>query len=457
MTALSDRAVAYLGGAQTAHAQGEDLLPVGLPLPWVDRSAVAEPGEIAVAQQWPPQRLLPRQARLDDLLAAWQGDLTRWARTASAVATAMPFGRRFTGSVSQLLGAEPPVIVGGPGDGPEVEAVAEQIETAAVDAIEMSCRYGRSWLGAIRDGGTLTVTAIDPRLVVPLTTGETATVHLAQDASSDAPRPGVLDVCLWRSTGLVERYAGTWEAESRLGIGAITSLRLVAVYGGGVIRHLDCLPRGIDGWGVGMVEDLLPAMWQHAIRLGSGNRILDMHEHPMVIWRGGERDYSSLLPPDTPESNTDAELETVLRRWRRHQVAAVPNVAMKIDYLTWQGHLQDSAAMLDRLEALMRMLTDVPSLLESGSAMPTGSALRRLMLPLYARTRQAQVQATRALRDAVRLLWPDATVEWQHVLDALSGDGQAEPDHAEPDDDSPMDGTPDMDAQAAGDGEDGDG
>ena len=433
---------------------GAELLPRGLPLPWVDMSAILQPTELVAGAAWPNPRLQDRQTRLDDLLAAWRGDLRKWSIAPAAVATATPFGRRFTATMAQTVGASPPQIVGPDAEDREVLVAWLAVLRAATETVDLMLRYGRGHVAAARDDkGTLVVRAVDPRHVVPLTTGENAIVLLNQTATQPGPLVGALEVWVFRDSGVVERYAGTWEGgNDRLGTGVVKTLNMVGAWSQGILRTIDATPTEIDGWGCGIIADIIPALWQHAVRQGSYNRILDAHEKPMVVWRGGERDYSSLLDDkNVPQSDVLSKLPPALARWRGQNVATVPNVAMRIDYLTWDGSLTDSSAMLDRLEAQMRMMADVPSLLESGGTMPTGSALRRLMFPLLVRTLLPQYVLRVHLEDAVRLRWPDATVEWEHILDVLGRDGQNEPDHDEPDDEGPTDGAPDMDSQGQAD------
>ena len=114
-----------------------------------------------------------------------------------------------------------------------------------------------------------------------------------------------------------------------------------------------------------------------------------------------------------------------LRSELRDDVLAVTATNQRVEYLTWDANLEASAAQIDRIKGEINALTGIPSILEGDQNIPSGVALKRMLIPLYAATRSLQAGLTLRAQLAIRALQtlqgqsPTATVFWAHPLEIL--------------------------------------
>jgi len=420
-----------------------------LPLPHVSLNIPILPSEWRDGAQWPPNRVVHRQARLELYRDLHLGDFSHFFDNPTRVPISFNFIRRFVATLSELLLAERPRIEPEPyPDDRSNRRVDRQLYDTADQALTNAMRDGLAWIVATVENGQLYLMSPSAGNFHEIEGGGyiSATPYVAPERrDGDDDLPNRLRVVIIDPDGRTWRQTATWAgARTALGhttsvVGSISDLSTPELIGRSIVTRAPRSPVTPEGWGTSMLDDLIPLAASYAARMSSMSRILDSHEHPMVAWWANEADLNLLAPVDTPPSRRSMEVAAGAVSWRDHDINIVPSAVQRIEYLTWDGELQASSAYLDRLDTLMRFASNVPAILESAGGVPSGVALRRLLLSLYGSLKAIQYRLRDALDEAlVELAFPDSEVIWENILDTL--DAEEEADHTETP--APMDGAP---------------
>jgi len=390
-------------------------------------------------RRWPPSRFASRNERLDHYQTLYRGDYTNMVATQDAVRVRVNYHRRLVTLVAGLLTTVDPVQT------PEL-VDPQALTVVASELLVDQLRYGGAIVrcGLAPDIGPY-IDVLDPTAWYPLEDGGHLIVSpyvsaTAQDANPDRARVTIID-----NRGTTSLFDYSWSG-STLGDQLDTGTSL----GWSVVERVTMLPR-VPGWGTSWYDDLTPLVVELARRLTSASSILDAHERPLLSTWVDDQDLSAFLPddPNPPLGNARRGAAVPgLEDWRRHDIVSVPNQLQRYEYITWDGQLSASINTIEQLRMSIHVLTAIPAILEAVSGVPSGVALKRLLLPLYAVTRSLQSQTRLALEAVLSGIgqfagYGDIRVEWPHAFDALDEEARAN----RPD----MTRDPDAEATDAGD------
>jgi len=418
----------------------------GLPLRHVPLAVPVLASEWRTGAQWPPARLQERQRRLELLGEVWEGDLTEFFPRGEAP-PGYNFARRLGSTVSELLLATRPALDPDPGD----RATARRLYDCCDAAIAHMMRDGMAWVVVTVHRGEVHFASPPASDFHEIATGGwiwTQPFSAPDDRSGDPEVPDRLSAVIIDADGATWRQTAAWggsRSAAGLTAGAVGGIEMLGPAEPAGVSAVAAAPRsplGDDGWGTSLLEDLLPLIAAYARRLSSMAAILDSHERPLVAWWADEDDLSVLAPADSPPSRKSMEVAAGAAAWREHDVSVVPSAVQRLEYLTWNGELAASSAYLDRLDSLMRLASGVPAILESAGGVPSGVALRRLLLAFYASSSALQYRLSDALEAAVQVAYPGARVVWPHTLDELDAADMDAPEGNRAEPAAPMGGAP---------------
>ena len=193
--------------------------------------------------------------------------------------------------------------------------------------------------------------------------------------------------------------------------------------GEGMILPVLALPEQAEVWGTSWFDDLMTLAIQKARRMASNTKVLDENSDPLLLMQGDLDRYTMApgVPPSTASASpSDIQREhAVASRLRQGGKVIMPSGVENARYVTWDGSLGDSIAMLGVLDNEFRFMSGIPAALNSEGPVPSGMSLRRMfwqfdasVAPLY---RGIYAVLTRAL--AAHGL----PFEWPNTFEAVTG------------------------------------
>ena len=210
--------------------------------------------------------------------------------------------------------------------------------------------------------------------------------------------------------------------------GTIGELESSRILGRGAVITIPRPP--VSGaWGVSMYCDLLPLVLDLADHMSGVSTVLAKHRRPKLATWINYDDLAEKGEEYNPQASTEKEKikagKDALRAELDDDIFALGNLKQKIEYITWNAQLDSSFKHQERLKAEINFLTGLVSILEAAGNIPSGVALRRMLIPLYASTRTLQDTLKNRSQLLLRVLQelrseaPTAVVEWAHPFDVL--------------------------------------
>ena len=97
----------------------------------------------------------------------------------------------------------------------------------------------------------------------------------------------------------------------------------------------------------------------------------------------------------------------------------------KLELVEWHGKLEATQWFIDDLTRQLHTITSIPAALANSENIPSGIALRKLALPLYAMSMDMQEDVREGLETAINMVSPtEVTLEWPHYFDIDTAEGQ---------------------------------
>ena len=405
-----------------------------LPLKRICWELYATVQEAITTNNWVPPRFTNRQDRLALYQQAFDGDLAGLIPDRSYTRVAVNEFRQSCLFKADLLTSTD--IMQTP------EVIHPSVLTNAVSACVVSQEQnGIGLLNAgMDDEGMAFIRTIDPLCWFPRMDGGhiVAVPYVSDQSETDIPDRLRMDIIEpdGRAMRFTFEYTSTYSKGSQLSRERLPGMQyIVPVYRS---------PQQ-PGWGTSLFDDIAPIALEHMVRLTSYSKILNAHENPILnIFMGEDdiADFGGSTPLEEAEFEAGDEEASRIRAkhaaedYRRQDVGFGFDTEAKLDYMTWDGALEASNRMLDRLEEAISKVSGVPKILRDGEAGFSGVALRRLFIPLYANTLAILNDTRYALETILTMVnGGDVAIEWQHPFDyeELEATEDEDPDQADED------------------------
>ena len=392
-----------------------------LPLPEIQWAQTVDASEVRREEQWPPARFEVRNQRLGLYHDLWRGDISSLVDPAlledNSVGPQNIF-RRIAKFCADLLVREPPTM--GDDDGSLADLELLRIGHSLVTN---SIRYGAAYLLIGTLAGEPWLRSVDARYVYPQPTlGDW--IIAEPRTRGNATTPNLLEFTIIAGgVGSNRIIRGTpTGSNSQVTIGApVTELvdlgpmRLIPVL---------ALPEQAEGIiGTSWYDDLATTVVQKARRMAANTRVLDDNGDPLLLLRGNLDNYTTL--PGVPQSaavrtndpNTIKRDAKVARRLRQAGPLIVPTGIDSAEYVTWDGGLTASMAMLEQLDRDFHFMSGIPAALGSDTAVPSGVSLRRMFWQFDAAIAPLYQASFSALDTAARTF--GRTLEWENAFEVI--------------------------------------
>ena len=393
-----------------------------LPLPEIQWAQTVGPEEVAVESQWPPTRFGTRSERLGLYHELWRGDISAFTDTQllndNSVGPQNIF-RRVAKFCADLLVREAPTM--GQDDGglsdPELLRVAHSLITNAI-------RYGAGYLMIGTLQGEPWLRSIDARYLYPQHVRGDWIIAEPRTRGAEATTPNLLEFTVITDGTATNRIiAGTpTGVNNQVTIGApVTELTDL---GAMQIVPVLALPEQAEGIiGTSWYDDMITTVVQKARRMAANTRVLDDNGDPLLLLRGNLDNYTTL--PGVPASaavrsndpNTIKRDARVAKRLRQAGPLIVPTGIDSADYVTWDGSLNSSLAMIEQMDRDFRFMSGIPAALDSDTAIPSGVSLRRMFWQFDAAIAPLYSGALSAFEIAGRTF--GQTIEWENAFEVI--------------------------------------
>ena len=402
-----------------------------LPLRRICWELYATTREAVTGDRWIPPRFTNRQERLALYQQAFDGDLSGLIPDRSYTRVALNEFRQACLFKADLLTSSD--IMQTP------EIIHPAVLTNAVSACVTS--QEQNGIGLLNAGmdeeGEPFIRTIDPLCWFPRMDGGhiVAVPYVSDEATTDIPDRIRMDII--EPDGRAMR----WEFEYTSHYSKGRQLSRMSLPGLQYVVPVYRSPQ-VPGWGTSLFDDIAPIALEHMIRMTSYSKILNAHENPILnIFMGEDdvADFGGSTPLEEAEFEAgDQEAARIRAKYaaqdyRNQDVGIGFDTEAKLDYMTWDGALEASNRMLDRLEEAIAKVSGVPKILRDGEGF-SGVALRRLFIPLYAST-LAMLNDTRYALETILTMvnGGDVTIEWEHPFDYedLEMTQDEEPDQAD--------------------------
>ena len=298
----------------------------------------------------------------------------------------------------------------------------DEVYNTTYDTIINQMTYGLGIMTAVGQ----TIESQNPAMWYPGTGDYDIIVDFA-DYKNDGPQTIIIDVYDGETIERRRhRYNGTPSdgvVKESLGTESLGSGMLVPVYR---------LPIG-DGWGTSVIPNLLPMTLGKSNCYSRNDEILDEHSRPMLVVTKTKRQLENdgleaFKQFDGKPSNTDIADRLAEQfgedRIRNNGVYFKTEGDQEVEYVTWDGQLSSSFTQIEELNREINDFTGYTGDLTSGKGIPSGVALRRLLLPLYVATQALQNEIRKSLVELMSfVLGTDVEIEWPHPLVILDDPG----------------------------------
>ena len=188
-------------------------------------------------------------------------------------------------------------------------------------------------------------------------------------------------------------------------------------------------------WGTSLIDDLLPVSLESSIQASRYSHVLNAHMDPTLLITAKQTDLDALVTSqdvdlegllededafDDPPSDTVSygEATRVARDLYRQDIAVSSSSTLRGSYVEYDGSLSNAQWFLqDFLGQARRFLTGIPQLLEESAGMPSGVAMKRILLLLWGDSSDLQDDCRVGMEAAlnvpfeapvVSIIWPDA-------------------------------------------------
>ena len=416
-----DTGIESEGGIPLTQLPGyQPRLPI--PLPAVPYGGILDIERVKSGASYPFDAFRARNQRLDTLTRLYEGDMSEFIGSDEDLRVPVNLFRRVATLTSDLLMIAPPEIEG-------VDFGDEFLNTfheAVSDVTINSIIYGMGYFLVEVAAGEVSIESIAPSSVFRTNTGWAISDFVVTSSSLDGT-PNQIEMLDIHEEGSAETSTRVFTGDAQNGVIGMevesdTPTSLAAVIP---------VPRPpFDGtWGLSLYPDILPLVLELSRRYSGNSVVLSAHEHPkLVTWIDTQELETRGELFDPTASTLEEKLaagKMDLASELRDDVLAVTATNQRVEYLTWDANLEASAAQIDRIKGEINAMTGIPSILEGEQNIPSGVALRRMLIPLYAATRSLQSSLTLRAQLAVQSLQvlmgqsPSATVLWMHPLEIL--------------------------------------
>lgn len=420
---------AELGGlvGQALQEAGQEpaspwAMPCPLPLIEVDWATAIPLEAVAGANetQWPPTPVYPRVERLKLYHDLWRGDLSsimdvRQLRQ-SGVGPINVF-RRVAKFVADLLVREAPEAEGSD------DLQAMNLVVLAHDLISDMVRYGAGLL-LVADGseGPL-IQRLDAQYAVPTAEGGWVVAEPRMSPTATSTTPDVLQFTVIHDgeAGVMQRTQTPTGVQAGTNLGPVLSSGIIGT--DAEVVTLPALPTQPGGtWGTSWYDDLITVVVQTARRAAGNTKVLDENTAPFMLLRGDLNRYTTLdgVAPSRAVVNP-AQVEhdqAIYRRLRQAGPWVMPDGVEDAEYVTWDGNLEASMAMLEWIDKQFRLLSGIPGVLDSDEAVPSGISLRRMFWQFDAAVSPMHHSISLALENALERF--GGTLEWENVFEVVA-------------------------------------
>ena len=398
---------------------------VGFPIPEANMMAPVTDSDLRPGQNWPPNRVRSRVSRLRAYDNLYKGDFRDHVMDSKVLTVPVNYCERIPNVITSLLMTSDPQV-------PEADLPA--IQSMLADAILNCIVYGRAYMTRYFDE----YSSLETTRFYESTEGIWRVEQLTQARQSDFDydddgRYNTIAVTKYN----VDSDIGTYE-EYEWNNGTIEQMLLSESVDASYV-YVDRAPVR-NFWGSSLLDLIGPLVVELSLRVSGAGRTIAQNEHPLLVVPvavADVNDFSNVaLPAALPDSDKPDVVKD-LKALRDHDVAWTPDAVHLPQYVEWGG--QAMAASFNMMETLgeeLAMMTGLPRALSSGSELPSGIALKRLLITLYASTRQ--------LHNAVHVEAQElyGPFEWPHAFDLdeqqaqeMMLDAQAAMDNEEEDDD----------------------
>ena len=403
--------------------------------------------EAGSRKQWIPYRFSERQERLRLYRSLYDGNIKSLIPDPSYARVMVNEFRQaclFTSDILTSVEITPSVEIFN----------AQVLENAISLAIVMLERDGIALLNTgVDEAGEPFITTVDPSCWFPRRDGGHILYVPYVSDEADTPRYDRAIMTIIEPEGETVEYEFEYQSDNSKG-------RLIEtrpVVGLNFVTPIYRAPT-VPGWGTSLFDDLAPIVLEHTIRMTSYSKILNANENPLLNIFLTKEDMPDFGGSDTEEkSDWEAGVsEVAMNRgkqaaldYRDQNVAVGLDSQTKLQYLTWDGNLDASAAYIEMLEQQISKITGIPKVLQEGAEVASGVALKRLYQKLYSATLSILNAMKYGLENALTAMSTgEVTVEWPHPFDfddleASADDDNTPPGESEDDDEAGASGSKD--------------
>ena len=398
---------------EASRATGDPYDRVVLNTRDVDMSLPIELSELSQGQTWPPTRMSERSTRLNLLRRCYEGDYSQiidLSEAADAGVTPTNHCRRIIGVQSNLMMRMPP------------EGSGEGLSRAAHRALHDMGIHGAAFVEKIGDMWR----SVDARRVWWTADGEWVTVEprVRMGSKTEVNQADSFQIQVF-SEGTVTRWyqdIQTYDPQRGGFIQITGSPRETVEMGDACIAAAYRQPEIEQGWwGSPLIIDILSLTAQYAIARARDTQVIEEHSRPLLILRGninpyvGGSDGMSLAGRRSGRGKLPSEIvqdATVTSRLRRHGVLPLTNGTEYAEYITWEGDLQASIQLQERIDMDMRLMSGVTAILGDNVELPSGMSLKRMFSVADAEAQSMRLPLLEALKSC------DESVEWEDAFEA---------------------------------------
>ena len=196
------------------------------------------------------------------------------------------------------------------------------------------------------------------------------------------------------------------------------------------VRVICRSPRHSGGtWGTSILEDLASLAGQINKRYTDIDRYLTRQVDPTFTYRIADGDRDDIAPDVAPDADfddaADALDQALSSAYDDSDHWALPNAIQGMEAVTWDAGVGESMLFIEHLQQVIEATAAIPGLFSGldGDGAPSGVALKRMMLRLYAsslhtqKTTEVAVNELLALANVAPLNWPNALEAVEEATD----------------------------------------
>ena len=363
---------------------------------------------------YPFEAFESRNKQLDTLTRLYDGDLKEFVKEQPIIV--INEFQKVSKRMAELMMAEEPQF------SQEVTTeMMDQIYNATYDVVINMMTYGLGLMTTVEDK----IDSQNPSLWYPGKDDVDVIVNF-EDYTREGPQTIIIDVYDGET---VERRRH--EYRGQMNNGQIRAEKDSENIGRGMIAQMYRLPIG-DAWGTSIIPNLLPLVLGKAGCYSRNDKILDKHSRPVLVvtktamdlMQSAQNMFESFSGDESDADVREKLAEQFQEEVDENGVFYKTEADQKLEYVTWDGQLEASFRQIEELGREINDFTGYTGDLTSGKGIPSGVALRRLLLPLYVATQALQNEITKSLIEIVSFtLGTDVEVDWPHPLVVLDDPG----------------------------------